>query len=91
MIDLYTTIAFIVLTISLAFCFYRLIAGPTLCDRVVAMDTMTTVIIALIAVYCIKEGNAIFYDAILVLSILGFVGTVSMAKFLAKGDKIFEQ
>lgn len=82
-------IAFIVLAVSLAFCFYRLIIGPTLPDRVVAMDTISTVIIAMIAVYCMKENNAIFYDAILVLSILGFVGTVSMAKFLGKGGRIF--
>lgn len=91
MIALSIDFAFIVLAISLAFCFYRLIVGPTLPDRVVAMDTITTVIIAMIAIYCIKESNAIFYDAILVLSILGFVGTVSMAKFLAKGGKIFDQ
>lgn len=82
-------IAFIILATSLAFCFYRLLVGPTLADRVVAMDTITTVIIAMIAVYAIKENNAIFYDAILVLSILGFVGTVSMAKFLGKGGRIF--
>lgn len=91
MINLYATIAFLVLALSLASCFYRLLVGPTLPDRVVAIDTITTVIIAMIAVYCIKEGNAIFYDAILVLSILGFIGTVSMAKFLAGGRKIFEQ
>jgi multisubunit Na+/H+ antiporter MnhF subunit len=91
MIDLYVAIAFMVLALSLVSCFYRLFVGPTLPDRVVAIDTITTIIIAMIAVYCIKEGNAIFYDAILVLSILGFVGTVSMARFLAKGRKIFEQ
>ena len=91
MIAISTNIAFIILAISLAFCFYRLITGPTLPDRVVAMDTITTVIIAMIAVYCMKESSAIFYDAILVLSILGFVGTVSMAKFLARGEKIFGQ
>jgi len=91
MIALVADIAFICLAIALLFCFYRLIVGPSLPDRVVAIDTITTVMIAMIAVYCIKENNAIFYDAILVLSILGFVGTVAMAKFLAKGDNIFEQ
>ncbi len=91
MIALFTDIAFILLAIALLFCFYRLIVGPTLPDRVVAMDTITTVMIAIIAVYCIQENTAAFYDAILVLSILGFVGTVAMAKFLAKGDNIFEQ
>lgn len=90
MIDLIANIAFFILAISLAFCFYRLSLGPSLPDRVVAMDTITTVIIAMIAVYCMKEGSAIFYDAILVLSILGFVGTVSMAKFLGRGGKIFD-
>ncbi|MFQ5779476.1 MAG: monovalent cation/H+ antiporter complex subunit F [Nitrospiria bacterium] len=91
MIDLCANMAFIVLAISLSFCFYRLVVGPTLPDRVVAMDTISTVIIAMIAVYCIKEDNAIFYDVILVLSVLGFVGTVTLAKFLAKGENIFEQ
>ncbi len=89
MMDLYANIAFIVLVLSLCLCFYRLLVGPSLPDRVVAMDTITTVIIAMIAVYCMKVKSAIFYDAILVLSILGFVGTVSMAKFLGKGGRIF--
>lgn len=91
MMDLFANIAFVILAISLGLCFYRLSAGPTLPDRVVAIDTITTVLIAMIAVYCMKENSAIFYDAILVLSILGFVGTVSMAKFLARGGKIFDQ
>jgi len=91
MIGLFANVSFILLAVALAFCFYRLMVGPGLADRVVAMDTISTVTIALIAVYCIKESNALFYDAILVLSILGFVGTVAMAKFLAKGDNIFEQ
>ncbi len=91
MIDLLTNSAFVILAISFVLCSYRLLAGPTLPDRVVAIDTITTIIIAMIAVYCMKEGSAIFYDAILVLSILGFVGTVSMAKFLARGGKIFDQ
>jgi len=90
MIGVFANMAFVLLALALAFCFYRLIYGPTLADRVVAMDTISTVTIAMIAVYCIKESNALFYDAILVLSILGFVGTVAMAKFLAKGDNIFE-
>ncbi len=91
MIDLLVNSAFVILVISFVLCSYRLLAGPTLPDRVVAIDTITTIIIAMIAVYCMKEGSAIFYDAILVLSILGFVGTVSMAKFLARGGKIFDQ
>jgi len=90
MIVTVANVAFVILVISLLLCFYRLIKGPTLPDRVVAVDTITTVIIAMVAVYCIKEGTSIFYDAILVLSILGFVGTVSMARFLARGGKIFE-
>lgn len=91
MIELCTNVAFIVLAVSLSFCFYRLVVGPTSPDRVVAMDTITTVIIAMIAVYSIKENSALFYDVILVLSVLGFAGTVTMAKYLAKGKNIFEQ
>ena len=91
MIELCTNVAFIVLAVSISFCFYRLVVGPTLPDRVVAMDTISAVIIAMITVYSIKENTALFYDAILVLSVLGFVATVAMAKFLAKGKNIFEQ
>lgn len=91
MIEFCANVAFIVLAVSVSFCFYRLVIGPTSPDRVVAADTITVVIIAMIAVYSIKESTAIFYDAILVLSVLGFVGTVAMAKFLAKGKNIFEQ
>jgi len=84
-------ISFSGLGLGIIFCFIRLVKGPTLPDRVVAIDTFTNNVIAILALLCIAMDNSVYFDAVLVLSALGFVGTVTMAKYLAMGNKIFEE
>lgn len=81
-------IALAFVAISIAFCFYRVVVGPTVPDRVVALDTIGVNIIAVIGLYSIKLGTKLFLDAVLVIAILGFVGVVAVAKFLQRGDII---
>ncbi len=81
-------IALAVVAISIGICFYRVILGPTVPDRVVALDTIAVNIVAVISLYSIKLETKLFLDAVLVIAILGFVGTVAIAKFLQRGDII---
>jgi len=90
-LDILVPVSFGAVGLGMLFCFIRLVKGPTLSDRVVAIDTFSTNIIAILGLLCILTRNAIYFDAVLVLSVLGFVGTVAMAKFLAVGNRIFDK
>lgn len=81
-------IAMIIVAISIALCFYRVVVGPTIPDRVVGLDTIAVNIMAVIALYSIKMNTKLYLDAALVIAILGFMSTVAIAKFLRKGDVI---
>ncbi|TGC07908.1 cation:proton antiporter [Methanolobus halotolerans] len=84
MISMFTfAITFMVLAIVP--CIYRIIKGPTIPDRVVALDAMTVVIVVMLAIYSFDRGSAFFMDVALVLSIIAFVGTVTIAKYLDEG------
>ncbi|MBW6519132.1 MAG: cation:proton antiporter [ANME-2 cluster archaeon] len=73
------------MVIAIIPCIYRVVKGPTIPDRVVAMDAMTTVIVVMLGVYSFVQGSVFFMDVALVLSIISFVGTVTISKYLDEG------
>lgn len=85
MIDIVSTIGLVALTLSIGGCAYRVIAGPTLPDRVVALDTIGVNLIGVVALLSIRLQSLTYLDVILVLAILSFIGTVAFSKFLTKG------
>ena len=82
-IALYVTIAMVVLAAILNV--YRLIKGPDAPDRVLALDTNA---IALIVLLGITLGTRLYLEAALLIAVMGFVGTVAMAKYLKRGSVI---
>lgn len=66
---------------SVGLAFIRLAAGPSLADRVVALDMMTVTIIAVCGLYAILTGEAALLDVALVLALVGFLATVALARF----------
>ncbi len=85
MIEWVTTFALIVLAISLLLAIYRMIVGPTVADRAVALDSVTVHSVAAIVVYSVKVQSLAFLDSALVIAILSFLATVVIAKFIVKG------
>lgn len=67
---------------------WRAIFAPTLPDRVLAVDTMVTNTIALLALMGIAEGTAGFFEAALLFALVGFISTVAFAKYLLRGNII---
>lgn len=61
---------------------YKVFKGPTIIDRVMCADCIDIILGALMVVYGAKEGRALFVDLGLVLTLLGFVGTVLICKYL---------
>jgi multicomponent K+:H+ antiporter subunit F len=66
----------------------RLIKGPSLPDRVLALDTLYINAIALIILYGIWKGTELFFEVALLIAVLGFVSTVALAKYMLRGDII---
>ncbi|WP_439096867.1 Na(+)/H(+) antiporter subunit F1 [Bacillus massiliigorillae] len=64
---------------------YRVIKGPSIPDRVIALDALGINLIAVIALVSIFLDTYAFLEVILLLGILAFIGTVAMAKYLEKG------
>ena len=88
MLEQALTVAFVLIGISLLLNLYRLVAGPSLPDRVLALDTMYINSIALIMLFGIRTGSDLYFEAALLIALIGFVSTIAVAKFLLRGDII---
>lgn len=67
---------------------YRFITGPRAQDRVVAFDACYIATMLLVLTFGIRTGTTLYFEAALVISLLGFVATVALAKFLMRGEVI---
>lgn len=79
---------FAALGLALVMNLWRLVRGPGLADRILALDTMVINVIGLIVLTGIAESSASAFEAALLLAMVGFVGTVAYAKFALRGDII---
>ncbi len=79
------TVSLGMLALALFLALARLAKGPSLPDRVMALDLMGSIVVGMIAVYCVVIGDAGFMDAGIVLALIGFLGTVAFAKFIERG------
>jgi multicomponent Na+:H+ antiporter subunit F len=69
-------------------CGYRVIVGPTVPDRVVALDAIATNVVAIAVLFALKTDRGLFVTVSLVLAIIGFLSTITVAKFVTEGDII---
>lgn len=67
---------------------FRILAGPRAQDRVVGLDTLYVNAMLLLLTFGIRSGSTLYFEAALVIALLGFVGTVALAKFLLRGEVI---
>lgn len=86
MIDMAIIAGFAMIALAMLLTVWRLFAGPTRGDRILALDTMVINAIALIVLFGIYEDTTFYFEAALLLAMVGFVGTVAYAKFLLRGD-----
>jgi len=67
---------------------YRVIEGPTVPDRVVALDTIGTNVVAIAALFALATGEGLFVTVSLVLAIIGFISTIAVSQYVTEGDII---
>ena len=79
--------ALIVLLISIALALVRLIKGPDAADRIVALDLISMLIVAFLAVESIYTGETSFLDVAIAYALIAFLGTVALARFLMRSPQ----
>ncbi|KDP87349.1 cation:proton antiporter [Cupriavidus sp. SK-3] len=77
-----------ILGVAFLLAFIRLVRGPGLSDRIVALDTLNINAIALIVVFGIWLRSELFFEVALLIAVMGFIGTVALTKYLQRGDII---
>jgi multicomponent K+:H+ antiporter subunit F len=82
------TIAQILLGIAMGCAAFRILWGPRAQDRVVGLDSLYSNAMLLLLTFGIASGSTLYFEAALVIALLGFVGTVALGKFLLRGEVI---
>ncbi|KQV63805.1 cation:proton antiporter [Rhizobium sp. Root1220] len=75
-------VALVILSLAFLLAAWRVIAGPTLPDRVLALDTLSGTAIGFIAVLAVKTGFPLYIDIAISLGLVGFLATVAFARFV---------
>lgn len=74
--------------LGLLFSLWRLAFGPSSADRILALDTMVINIIALLVLYGVVLGTSVYYEAAMLVAMVGFVSTVAYCRFVLRGNII---
>jgi multicomponent K+:H+ antiporter subunit F len=82
------TVAQVLLGLAMACATFRILYGPRAQDRVVGFDSLYVNSMLLLLVFSIGSGSIHYFEAALIIALLGFVGTVALAKFLLRGEVI---
>lgn len=83
-LDLCSLIALVILGLALLLSIVRIIIGPTLADRVLALDLMTVVALGFIGAVAVRTGLMLYLDIALALALLGFLATVALARYIMR-------
>jgi multicomponent K+:H+ antiporter subunit F len=72
--------------LAMLLCGWRLLLGPTLPDRILALDTLYINAVALAVLAGLQARSALLFEAALIIALLGFASTVALARFVSRGD-----
>jgi multicomponent K+:H+ antiporter subunit F len=86
MLDYAIIIAFAMVCIALLLSLYRLLIGPDVPDRILALDTLYINSIALLILLGIYLQSTLYYESALLIALMGFMGTLALSKYLLRGD-----
>lgn len=82
------TIAFVAIGVAIAFTLGRLLIGPSIPDRVLALDTLYINVVALLVLLGIDGSGTAYFEAALLISLIGFLSTVALARYALRGSVI---
>lgn len=85
-LDVALDISIFIVGIASVLSLVRLLIGPSMSDRILALDTLYVNTIALVILFGLKQGSMLYFEAALLIAIMGFIGTVALSKYLLRGD-----
>jgi len=86
MLDTVIPIAFFLVSVALILSFIRLVMGPDVPDRILALDTLYINSIALLILLGINLNSTLYFEAALLIAVMGFIATLALSKYLLRGD-----
>jgi multisubunit Na+/H+ antiporter MnhF subunit len=84
-LDAVSLVCLVALTLSSALCLFRMGLGPDVPDRAVAFDTLTIVFVGIICTLCVRWASNLYFDAVWVITLVGFLGSAAIARYLERG------
>lgn len=78
----------VLLVLAMSFSVIRMMRGPRAQDRVLALDTLYVNAMLLLVTLGVRTGSSLYFEASLIIALLGFAGTVALSKFLMRGQVI---
>lgn len=78
----------LMLMLAMALAVWRIVRGPRAQDRVLGLDTLYVTAMLMTVTFGIRTGSALYFEAALVIALLGFASTVALSKFLMRGEVI---
>lgn len=88
MLDMAVNLALLMFTVSVLLNLYRMVLGPDLPDRILTLDALYVNAIAMIILLGISLSSTIFFEAAMLIAMMGFVGTVAVCKYVLRGNII---
>jgi multicomponent K+:H+ antiporter subunit F len=88
MLTLAVPLAYTLIAVAMGLNLWRLVRGPSAPDRILALDTLAINAMALVILIGIGLASDIYFEAALLIAMMGFVGTAAFCKFLLGGDII---
>jgi len=88
MLETATLIAMALIILALTLSIWRVAKGPDITDRILALDTLYINSIALLVLLGIHMASAAYFEAALLIAMMGFIGTIALCKYLLRGDII---
>lgn len=76
------------LALAMCLCVFRMIRGPRAQDRILGLDCLYACAMLQLLAFGVRSGSTFYFEAALIIAMLGFVSTVSLAKFLMRGEVI---
>jgi multicomponent K+:H+ antiporter subunit F len=86
MLDLALNVAFAAFGVAFLLAAFRLLRGPSAPDRILALDTLYLDAVAIAILLAVQHDSPVYFEAALLIALIGFVSTVALARFVTRGD-----
>lgn len=86
MLNIALGISMTLLGAAMVLSLYRLLRGPSIADRVLALDTVLVNTVGVVLVLGVLFETNLYFEAVLIIAMMGFVGTCALAKYVLRGD-----